>query len=1600
MRLKYLFGFVFIAFLINFTLFSDEKEVEITITHFPDSLSDKSRGKVVFEADKETEFFECRFDNKKWQRCLTEKFFNGLEDGEHSFHVRAAYKNKADETVFTEPVVKKWTIDTTSPVTEIAKTPEKITNFPTATFVFSTNEESELFCSKDNKKWKKCSSPFKIKDISDGKHSFFVKAVDRAGNEEIKPPSFSWTVDTEEPETEITKAPKKLTRRKTAEFAFKSNKKDVEFQCNIDGKSWSECRKEYGPFEDGEHKIAVRAIDSAGNIDSKGAFHNWQVDTESPKIKITEKPASLTNEKKLGFSFTADEKAEFLCRMNSGKWEKCKSKKVYSSLKDSRHCFMLKASDEAGNTVEKPEKYCFVTDTSPPETKITEKPDSLTSSRKAKFSFSGSSDTAEFHCNIDEGSWEPCKSGSTFTGIKEGKRKFRVRATDKAGNVEKEPAVYNWIVDLTPPETEIVGNYSEITNKSSIKFKFSASEKASHYLCSLDNKKAEKCGKTKKYSELKEGAHTLKVAAVDKAGNKDRSPAEISWTNDYTPPETSISADVTSPVNVDSVNFSLSADEEIQSFQCKLNNGKWEKCRDKKTYRKLKEGKHVFMARAIDTAGNIEKKPASFRWEIDMTPPESEITTKPEKYTSSQKAVFSFSGSPDVDYYQCRINDEKWQKCSSGISFSPIKEGNNKFHVRSVDKAGNIEKKPSEYSWTADATPPKTEITEKPSELTNSRKAVFSFSADEDSNFLCSLNKGDRKKCKTGHTLNIKKDGIYEFSVAAVDRAGNIDKNPPSFKWRVDTTPPKLKFTETPKKLTNLRKAEFSVKASEKTSSFSCKLNDGKWEKCGATKKYSELKDKKHSFQIQTTDMAGNKSKKPLNFSWKIDTVPPVTTITKTPPERTNSQKAAFTFKADKNIDKFLCRHNDKAWKSCKSGHIVDKCQEGDHKFEVTAIDRAGNKSKKPASFSWHVDLKPPETEIIKKPEKFVPHKEAKISFKADEPHIAFFRCKLNKEKWKKCKSPFSVSGLKDGLQTVMITAEDQAGNKEKKPAEIKWTVDTTPPKSKVISGPDKLTSSTKSTFNFKANEESVSHECRIDSNPWKSCEAEVAYDKLPEGKRSFHLRAKDRAGNLEKEPVIFNWEIDTTAPESKFVKTSPELTNKKQHSFEFKSSEPVSRFLCRINEGNWKKCGKKFNTPALEHGEHLIEVKAVDKAGNHEEKPIDYKWTVDLKPPVTKIVKTPPELTGKNIAEFSFTADEMVASFHCSIDNKPWEPCEKNAKFTKLPEGKRNLRVYSVDKAGNREKKPLEFSWTIDMTPPKTSIVPQTTELTSSTELSLKLKCNEPECNFQYRIDGKKWKKTDSDLFIKNIKEGRRKIEVRASDAVGNMEKKPADFSWTVDITPPVVEIKKTPPALTNKPVAEFVFSANEKAEFSYSLNEGKWKKTPKKLRLHKLKDGKHNIKVKAEDMAGNTSKKPVIFSWTLDTTPPSTKFISKPDRYDNSKTASFRFKSNEKNVSYKCSINKEEWKPCGSEKKVKNLNEGSHSFYVKATDSAGNEQKKPLSYRWTVDMTPPDTKIEKAPLRLTNKRTASFMFSSDEKHIRYQCKIDESDWFECKSG
>ena len=433
-------------------------------------------------------------------------------------------------------------VDTTAPDTNITSNPSDPSG-ASVSFSFTGDDGSgcsgvaSFECKLDGGSFAACTSPQNYTGLSGGSHTFQVRAIDGAGNADASPASYTWTVDTAEPNTTIDTSPSNPSNSSSASFTFSSNKPGGTFECQLDGGGFALCTspQNYTGLSDGSHTFQVRAIDGFGNVDSSPASYTWTVDTTAPDTTIDTSPSNPSGAT-VSFAFSGTDAgtgvASFECQLDGGGFALCTSPQNYSGLADGSHTFQVRAKDGAGNVDATPASYTWTVDGSAPDTTITANPSNPTSSTSASFSFNSSEASSTFECKLDGGGFAACTSPQNYTGLADGSHTFQVRATDSIGNVDPTPASFTWLVDTTAPDTTITGNPPAVTGPNA-SFTFTGSDAGSgvaSFECKLDGGSFAACTSPQSYSGLSAGGHTFQVRAIDAVGNVDATPASHTWT--------------------------------------------------------------------------------------------------------------------------------------------------------------------------------------------------------------------------------------------------------------------------------------------------------------------------------------------------------------------------------------------------------------------------------------------------------------------------------------------------------------------------------------------------------------------------------------------------------------------------------------------------------------------------------------------------------------------------------------------------------------------------------------------------------------------------------------------------------------------------------------------------------------------------------------------------------------------------------------------------------------------------------------------------------------------------------------------------------------
>lgn len=336
---------------------------------------------------------------------------------------------------------------------QTAPAPPTITSSPSSpsitdvTFEWSGDADTASYlCSIDSGAEEACTSGKTYNFLSDGSHTFSVKAKDAAGNVSAAA-THTWSVDATPPAVPtIDSGPPSPTNDSTPSFSFSGDPESV-FRCKIDDGSPSNCTSPFTApaLADGPHTFRVFARDALFN-QSAAASQTFVVDTVSPSAPvITSKPDPFSNALSASVAFTSPEASPtFLCAF-AGTESECISPVTYSSLgADGAKSVAVKVRDAAGN-VSPAATAAWVKDTARPVASFVQKPAKRTSSRKARFKF-GTNETGamKYTCKYDANKGKLCGSTTHFRTTP-GRHTMTVTAEDAAGNVSA-AIVWKWTV--------------------------------------------------------------------------------------------------------------------------------------------------------------------------------------------------------------------------------------------------------------------------------------------------------------------------------------------------------------------------------------------------------------------------------------------------------------------------------------------------------------------------------------------------------------------------------------------------------------------------------------------------------------------------------------------------------------------------------------------------------------------------------------------------------------------------------------------------------------------------------------------------------------------------------------------------------------------------------------------------------------------------------------------------------------------------------------------------------------------------------------------------------------------------------------------------
>jgi len=138
-------------------------------------------------------------------------------------------------------------------------------------------------------------------------------------------------------------------------------------------------------------------------------------------------------------------------------------------------------------------------------------------------------------------------------------------------------------------------------------------------------------------------------------------------------------------------------------------------------------------------------------------------------------------------------------------------------------------------------------------------------------------------------------------------------------------------------------------------------------------------------------------------------------------------------------------------------------------------------------------------------------------------------------------------------------------------------------------------------------------------------------------------------------------------------------------------------------------------------------------------------------------------------------------STFECELDTLGFGACTNPFTFTALPDGTYSFSV-RASSGSSTDASPATRSFTVDTTPPTTTITGGPSGGTQNRTPKFKFTSNDPAATFECKLDSGNYAACISPDQLTQLSFGNHTFKVRASDAAGNVDPNPAKQDFTVN--------------------------------------------------------------------------------------------------------------------------------------------------------------------------------------------------------------------------
>ncbi len=693
---------------------------------------------------------------------------------------------------------------------------------------------------------------------------------------------------------------------------------------------------------------------------------------------------------------------------------------------------------------------------------------------------------------------------------------------------------------------------------------------------------------------------------------------------------------------------------------------------------------------------------------------------------------------------------------------------------------------------------------------------------------------------------------------------------------------------------------------------------------------------------------------------------------------------------------------------------------DGPHTIYVRAYDDANNV--RTASVTFTVDVTSPSVSIV------TPNEGALVTSIVIEWNgtdatsgIQGYQYRIDNGTWSTSAMTLTTmfTGKADGGHFVEVMATDRSGNFAT--ASVHLTLDTSAPVVAITSPATGFNSSSPTVIVNWTGSDAITaiqgYEYRIDSEDWsaESGSATHSFTGLDDGIHTVLVKAFDLVGNAATTSVTFRVDtvdptVSVTAPANGYYSASTIVTVDWTGS---DSGSGIAGYQYRIDGQGWTAIAgiTTYSFSALSQGDHTVDVRSVDRAGNDLETSVTFNVdtvtpnvgiTVPMEGLITNATTVPAFWTGSD-------PTSGIKGYQYQIDTGPWSVMSlaQTHDFTGLDDGPHTISVRAYDNADNSATALVHIM--VDTVDPTLSIdAPAEGALINVSSASVSWSAGDSMSGLlgtQYSLDGGSWSALSAATTetFSGLTDGHHVVYVRAFDRANNTYN--ASVGFTVDTVAPSLTIGHPGNgAIISDPFIRVDWTGSDAVSgivgYQSKLNGGDWSGLSMDLNssFNGLADGPHTVSVRAFDAAGHFTVKTVSF--VSDTVAPVLTITSPMNgTYWNTPTVRVTWTSSDATTSvldYRIKAGDGQWVSGITDLYADVAFTGNHTVILEAVDLAGNVRQ--VTVYFTIDTQAPALSIlQPVEGHFLNVSWVNLTWSGNDaisSIASYQVRVDGMEW------